>query len=143
MRSPQAELASPQYEDLMAEFYNEESSAPWYVAVRAVEEFREKHGGVYPGLREEDIEGDFAEVRGYVDAIMGEVNPDKEEGIKVEDKYVREMLRFSGSKLHNVSAVLGGIASQEAIKVLIRQYTPINHTLIYDGIHGRAQVFNI
>ena len=60
----------------MAEFYNEESCAPWYVAVRAVEEFREKHGGVYPGLREEDIEGNFAEVRANVDEIMSQVNPD-------------------------------------------------------------------
>jgi amyloid beta precursor protein binding protein 1 len=58
--------------------------------------------------------------------------------IKVEDKYVNEMIRFGHSKLHNVSALLGGIASQEAIKVLIRQYTPMNHTLIYDGIHAKA-----
>jgi len=58
--------------------------------------------------------------------------------IKVEDKYVNEMIRFGDSKLHNVSALLGGIASQEAIKVLIRQYTPMNHTLIYDGIHAKA-----
>ncbi len=74
---------------------------------------------------------------------MKEVNPENDAAIKVEDKYVREMLRFSGSKLHNISAVLGGIASQEAIKVLIKQYTALNHTLIYDGIHGRAQVFNV
>ena len=120
MRAPHLELTKPQYDDLMAEFYNDDSSAPWYVAVRAVEDFRDSHSGVYPGLRQEDIEGNFTELRTNVDKIMNEVNPDNDPAIKVDDKYVREMLRFSGSKLHNVSAVLGGIASQEAIKVLIK-----------------------
>lgn len=120
MRAPHLELTKPQYDDLMAEFYNDDSSAPWYVAVRAVEDFRDLHSGVYPGLRQEDIEGNFTELRTNVDKIMNELNPGNDPAIKVDDKYVREMLRFSGSKLHNVSAVLGGIASQEAIKVLIK-----------------------
>jgi len=69
---------------------------------------------------------------------MSQIFPMSDGSIKVEDKYVNEMIRFGDSKLHNVSALLGGIASQEAIKVLIRQYTPMNHTLIYDGIHAKA-----
>ena len=52
------------------------------------------------------------------------------------------MVRSSDSKVHNVSALLGGIASQEAVKLLIKQYTIMNSTLIYDGLHGRMQVFN-
>ena len=95
----------------MNEFFDEESSAPWYVVVRAVEEFRSKHNGTYPGLTEQDIEDNFAELRAIVDGIMMKVNPNNEPSIKVEDKYIREILRFSGSKLHNVSAILGGIAS--------------------------------
>ncbi len=75
------------------------------------------------------------------DAIMKTVIPD--DSVKIEDKYIREMIRYGDSKLHAVSAFLGGVASQEAIKVLIRQYTPMNHTMIYDGIHGRCQVFNV
>ena len=127
----------------MNEFYDEESSAPWYVVVRAVEEFCSKNGGRYPGVRDPDIEGDFEALKAEVNSIMSKVNPESNPAIKIEDKFIREIIRFSGSKLHNVSAVLGGIASQEAIKVLIKQYTPLNHTLIYDGIHGKAQVFNV
>ncbi len=63
--------------------------------------------------------------------------------MKIDDKYVKEMLRFSDSKLHNVSAFLGGVASQEGIKLIIKQYTPFNHTFIYDGIHGKAQIFKV
>jgi amyloid beta precursor protein binding protein 1 len=72
---------------------------------------------------------------------MKRVIPD--DTIKLDDKYVKEMLRFSDSKVHTVAAFLGGVASQEAIKILIKQYTPMNHTFVYDGINGRCQVFNI
>jgi amyloid beta precursor protein binding protein 1 len=61
----------------------------------------------------------------------------------LDDKYLKELLRFSDSRLHTVSAFLGGVASQESIKLLIRQYTPQNHTFIYDGIHSKSQVFNV
>jgi len=42
-----------------------------------------------------------------------------------------------------VGAFLGGVASQEALKMMIKQYTPLNHTFIYDGIHGRCQVISL
>lgn len=61
----------------------------------------------------------------------------------VHEKYIREILRFGTSKLHNISAYLGGAAAQECIKLLISQYLPINHTFVYDGIHGRGQCFNL
>ena len=37
----------------------------------------------------------------------------------VEDKYIGEILRYGTSKLHNVSAFLGGVASQESCKLLM------------------------
>jgi len=61
----------------------------------------------------------------------------------LNEKYLKELLRYADSKLHTVSAFLGGVASQEAIKLLIRQYTPFNHTLLYDGIHGKTQVLEV
>jgi len=63
--------------------------------------------------------------------------------IQVEEKFVRELLRYGTSKLHVTSSYLGGVASQEAIKLIMSQFVPINHTLIFDGIHGKGQVFNI
>lgn len=59
----------------------------------------------------------------------------------MDDKHSHEMVRFSDSKVHSVSAFLGGVASQEVIKILIKQYTIFNSTLIYDGINGRLQTF--
>ena len=61
----------------------------------------------------------------------------------IEDKYIGEMLRFGSSKLHSVSAFLGGVASQEACKLIMGQYLIFNNTFVYDGIHGRGGVFNM
>jgi amyloid beta precursor protein binding protein 1 len=68
--------------------------------------------------------------------------PASDEGPPTIDASIyHEMVRFSDSQLHTVSAFLGGVASQEAIKILIKQYTIFNETFIYDGIHGRTQVY--
>jgi len=42
----------------MNEFFDAESCAPWYVVIRAVENFRAKHGK-YPGMAEDELEKDF------------------------------------------------------------------------------------
>jgi hypothetical protein len=41
-------------------------------------------------------------------------------GVSLSDDLVREFCRFGASEIHNVAAIIGGIASQEAIKVLNR-----------------------
>lgn len=38
----------------------------------------------------------------------------------IDDKYFHEIARFSDTQIHTVSAFLGGVASQEAIKILIK-----------------------
>lgn len=47
-KSPEKEITLPDYEDFMNELYDSESCAFWYIAVRAVENFRAKSGR-YPG----------------------------------------------------------------------------------------------
>lgn len=42
--------------------------------------------------------------------------------------------RYNASELHAVAAVMGGIAAQEAVKIITQQYVPINGTLVFNGI---------
>ncbi|CAN0034095.1 unnamed protein product, partial [Choristocarpus tenellus] len=42
--------------------------------------------------------------------------------------------RYGAAELHNIAAVVGGIASQEAVKAITRQYTPVNNTVIFNGL---------
>jgi hypothetical protein len=77
--------------------------------VRAVEQYRDKNEGRYPGTTEG--KDDFPELRSEVNSILSQIFPMDDGSMKIEDKYVQEMIRFGDSKLHNVSAFLGGVAS--------------------------------
>lgn len=59
------------------------------------------------------------------------------------DKVLDELCRCSGAQIHNISALIGGIASQEAIKVITGQYVTLDNCLSYDGIHSQAVTWKI
>jgi amyloid beta precursor protein binding protein 1 len=55
----------------------------------------------------------------------------------------QEVARASGGELHNISAVMGGMVAQEVIKIITRQYIPVDNTCIFDGIESRSQVLRL
>ncbi|CCI49847.1 unnamed protein product [Albugo candida] len=57
--------------------------------------------------------------------------------------HIREISRFASSEPHNIAALIGGIASQEAIKLITGQFMPINHTYLYNGINGTAATYKL
>ncbi len=54
-----------------------------------------------------------------------------------------EIARAEGGELHNISALTGGMVAQEMIKIITKQYIPIDNTCVFDGIVSRAQVFRL
>ncbi|KAL8802976.1 MAG: hypothetical protein Q9182_003464 [Xanthomendoza sp. 2 TL-2023] len=54
-----------------------------------------------------------------------------------------EFFRADGAELHNISALTGGMVAQEIIKVLTKQYIPIDNTCVFDGITSTSAVFPI
>lgn len=52
------------------------------------------------------------------------------------DDRLRHWLRANGAQLHNTGAVIGGVASQEVIKLITHQYVPLNNTFIWNGLKG-------
>ncbi|KAL9000123.1 MAG: hypothetical protein Q9169_001198 [Polycauliona sp. 2 TL-2023] len=68
----------------------------------------------------------------HVDEIMPRIEPTLE-----------EFARASGAELHNISALTGGMVAQELIKVLTKQYIPIDNTCVFDGITSKSGVFRI
>ena len=61
----------------------------------------------------------------------------------VGDDLVTEMCRYGASELHGVAAFVGGIAAQEAIKILTGQYVPVDNTLIFDGHTDNAVAYHL
>ena len=55
---------------------------------------------------------------------------------------IREMARAGGAELHNISALMGGMVAQEAIKVVTRQYVPVKGVCVFDGVVSRVGVFD-
>ena len=55
----------------------------------------------------------------------------------------QELARAGGGELHNISALTGGMVAQEAIKIITKQYIPIDNTCIFDGISSRCQVLQL
>ncbi|KAI0021544.1 hypothetical protein F4780DRAFT_282772 [Xylariomycetidae sp. FL0641] len=54
-----------------------------------------------------------------------------------------EVARARGGELHNISALTGGMVAQEMIKIITKQYIPIDDTCIFDGISSRCQVLRL
>ena len=57
--------------------------------------------------------------------------------------YSGVFVRAGGGELHVISSILGGIASQEAIKLLTAQFVPLKGTLIYNGIACTSSVLTL
>lgn len=55
----------------------------------------------------------------------------------------QEIVRYGGGELHAISALIGGIAAQEAVKIITHQYIPFNNTFIYNGIIGCGETYEL
>jgi amyloid beta precursor protein binding protein 1 len=54
--------------------------------------------------------------------------------------HLSEIARAAGGELHNVSSITGGMVAQEAIKVITRQYVPVDNTCVFDGVRAKVWV---
>ena len=54
--------------------------------------------------------------------------------------HLSEIARAAGGELHNVSSITGGMVAQEAIKVITKQYVPVDNTCVFDGVRGKTWV---
>jgi amyloid beta precursor protein binding protein 1 len=75
-----------------------------------------------------------------LDISMLSSDPETQENIS---KAITEVQRVQGGEMHNISSALGGMVAQEAIKLLTRQYVPVDGTCVYDGIKSKCGVFKV
>lgn len=73
---------------------------------------------------------------------VGKIVPGAQENERVV-KAAEEVARAQGGELHNISALTGGMVAQEIIKVITKQYIPIDNTCVFDGIASRCQVLRL
>lgn len=70
--------------------------------------------------------------------------PEEIDAILLEgDEIAEEFVRAAGGELHNISSLMGGMVSQEAIKLITRQYVPVNNSCLFDGIKSTVAVLRM
>jgi hypothetical protein len=57
--------------------------------------------------------------------------------------HAQEMTRYGGIELHNISSFMGGIAAQEAVKIITHLYVPLPGLFVFNGIAGCGGTYNI
>ena len=89
-----------------------DSSYPWLVAVKAFEAVRESKPDIGVAVNNEE---EFVLLKAKTAELCTSFGLEN----AIDDKYLKELLRFGNSKIHNVSAFLGGLAAQEAVKLIM------------------------
>lgn len=117
----------------------------WYYVWRAVDQYFAEHGKL-PGVTDEDVEPSTAALEKICGGILEQqgikgAELDNGEKLEVEKACFAEIARFGGCEPHVVAAFMGGCVSQAALKIILQQYYPFNHTMVYDGIHCQIQTF--
>lgn len=103
-----------------------------YLAVRSVHKFVSQHNR-YPGQEAAQTSADVANLKEIAEQLWKDLGMESEED-KPNWSLFEEICRCCCLEIHAVSAVLGGMAAQEAIKVLTRQFVTVDNTFLYNGI---------
>jgi len=149
------EIQSDARDDLMGATMDPYETDPvqtpllWWIALRACDAFYDRHQH-YPGKHDQELalEADANEVYKFMAQIaislgLAECDFIKEhlfDQAKGKD-LAREVVRYDEAEIHNIAAVVGGVASQEAVKLITGQYVPLDDTYIYNGIASTAGVY--
>jgi NEDD8-activating enzyme E1 regulatory subunit len=148
------------------ELSNPESLIKEYIAFLAWDDFVATHttssstagdeGLRVPGQVSEDettdVDADAEKLTGIAHKILNSLID--EAGERIEDpeyteikegieKVCVELTRAGGGELHNVASLTGGMVAQEVIKVITKQYVPVDNTCLFDGVGSRAGIIRI
>jgi len=112
-----------------SELNNPESSLIWYIMLRAARRFHNKYGR-YPGQQTNSVKEDVSHLKTCLTQLLSEwgINSTIE-----YDNYCQEIVRYGASEIHTIASLMGGVASQEIIKLITHQYLPVANTFIYNG----------
>ena len=127
----------------------------WYLGFRACQAFYQQHGR-YPGVlaaasKEEDesYQRDIEPLHKLLLEMVRKYGLQDTEllqstilkGNDGNRDFCAELTRYGNAEIHNIASVVGGVASQEAVKLITGQYVPLNNTFVYNGISSMAAVY--
>jgi amyloid beta precursor protein binding protein 1 len=142
--------------ELVAESFDPYAAAPqtpmlWFLALRAADAFYDECG-YYPGKdsRVLALDSDAKIVQEKLKMVVDKMGLSDNELIAstlfsteedMKNAFAEEVTRYYNAEVHNISSVVGGVASQEAVKLITKQYLPMHGTYIYNGIAGVPGIY--
>lgn len=119
----------------------------WYCGVRACHNFYHKKGR-YPGTCGDNWQEDVTLLQTCIIQIVDDLQLNQSELIQQtllgpDNKFAIELTRYANAEIHTIASIVGGVASQEAVKLITGQYIPINNTYIFNGIASVGGVYEV
>ncbi|CAA0808579.1 NEDD8-activating enzyme E1 regulatory subunit [Striga hermonthica] len=137
-RSIEDEYSSPVQQELQKYLTDEDYSMAvgFYILLRAVDRFAANYNN-FPGQFDGETDEDISRLKTTAVALLNDLGCN---GSTLTEDLINEMCRYGASELHAVAAFIGGIASQEAIKLITRQFVPLSGTFIFNGVDHKSQL---
>lgn len=122
-----------------------ESLIPIFVAFQVLDNIvTDIQEGKFPGESVDDEVAWNAQSKRVLSALINDnqfqIDEDAQERIV---EATQELRRTEGGELHNISSLTGGLVAQEALKVITRQYVPLDNTCIFDGVRSRTEMYKL
>ncbi|OJJ77476.1 hypothetical protein ASPBRDRAFT_112110 [Aspergillus brasiliensis CBS 101740] len=123
-----------------------DSLVPTFIAFQVLDDIITD---IQAGKKSEDSLDDKKVWDSAINHILGALQPEDPSAIDEEDARERiqqaaqELRRTQGGELHNISSLTGGLVAQEALKVITRQYVPLDNTCIFDGVRSRSEMYKL
>jgi len=132
-RSIEEEFSSPNVSEVQRYFTDEDYSYAmnFYILLRAVDRLSANYNRL-PGI--------FDRLKTVAASVLSEMGLS---GASLYEDLITEMCRFGGAEIHTVAAFIGGVASQEVIKLVTKQFVPLRGTFIFNGIDLKSQVLEL
>ncbi|RAL41829.1 hypothetical protein DM860_009011 [Cuscuta australis] len=137
-RSLEEEFSSPAQPELQKYLTDEECSVAvsFYILLRAADRFYANYNK-FPGQLDGEMDEDISRLKTTAVSLLNDLGCN---GSTLAEDLINEMCRYGAAELHAVAAFIGGVASQEVIKLITRQFVPMRGTFIFNGIDHKSQI---
>ncbi|KAL1560826.1 NEDD8-activating enzyme E1 regulatory subunit axr1 [Salvia divinorum] len=108
----------------------------FYILLRAVDRFAANYNS-FPALFDCEMDEEISRLKTAAVSLLNDMGCN---GSTLPEDLINEICRYGAAELHAVASFVGGIASQEVIKLITRQFVPMSGTFIFNGVDHKSQL---
>lgn len=140
-RSIEDEYNNPSLAELQKYLTDEDYSIAvgFYILLRAVDRYAANFNS-FPGQFDGGMDEDISRLKTTAVSLLNDLGCNS---LTLTEDLINETCRFGGAELHAVAAFIGGIASQEVIKLITKQFVPMCGTYVFNGIDHKSQLLTL